>query len=219
MSTLLTINIENDESTNQTFYVFQQPAIYDGGSQVYSNALWSGLLGGYQESGGTLTFQINMQFYAGIQQAHSTPQVGHSSGYASAIRAIDLETDGTTTNDSVTATLTPLGLSRPVAEEGVQGGAFRINTPSFSPPAIYNVGSAIEVVDQGVVMSNFVVASPDTFVDCQPILKFYVATGTYTPGTVMNFTQASLHAALCDFTGGKTEINVTLNNDGTWKVG
>ncbi|MVA27313.1 hypothetical protein V6582_00135 (plasmid) [Agrobacterium vitis] len=218
MSTLLTINIENQESDAMMFYVFQEPAIYVGGPQVYTNSLWSGLLGNRTTTGGSLTFQINMQFYAGIQQAHTTPQIGHSSGYASAIQAIDIATDGKVTNDSVIATYTPLGLTTPVNEPGVQGGAYRINTPSFSPPAIYNVGSAIEVVDQGVVMSNFVIAKPNNHVDCQPILKFYVATGSYTPGTVMNFSQASQTAALCDFTGGKPELNVTLSNNGDWAV-
>ena len=49
-----------------------------------------------------------------------------------------------------------------------------------------------------------------------PILKFFVQTGSYQTGTVINFTQASVNAAVCDFTGGHTAINVTLNPDGTW---
>lgn len=218
MSTLLTINIRNAQAADTMFYIFQEPAIYEGGSEVYSNSLWTGFLGNNITTGGSLTFQINMQFYAGIQQAHSTPKVGQSSGFASAIQAIDLATNGQVTKDSTTATLSPLGLSIPVNEAHVQGGAFRINVPAFPPPAVYNVGSAVEVVGQGVVMSNFVVARPNNYVDCQPRLKFYVATGEYTPGNVMNFTQASRVAATCDFTGGITELDVLLNNDGTWAV-
>ncbi|MCM2477467.1 hypothetical protein HGO38_28885 [Rhizobium sp. CG5] len=215
MSTLLTINVTNMESATQNFYFFQQPAIYAGGSTVYSNALFSESLGSYSQTGAMLTFQVNLQYYAGIQQANSTPQVGQTSGYASAMRAIDLAPASGSASDWTTATVAPLGLSTPTAGTGLQPGAFRITTPSYQPPAIYNVGSAVEV-NGGIALSNFVVANPASNTDCQPILQYYVQTGVYTPGTVMNFTQSSTNAALCDFTGGHTVIDVTLNADGTW---
>jgi hypothetical protein len=47
-------------------------------------------------------------------------------------------------------------------------------------------------------------------------LKYYVALGNYTSGQVMNFTQSSVTAALCDFTTGFTQAQVTLNSNGTW---
>ena len=217
MSTLLTINVTNNESAAQQFYFFQQPAIYSGGQQVWSNSLYSATLAPYDESGAILTFLIDMQFYAGIQQAYSYPQVGQTSGYSSASRAIDLapKTPDPTVNDATIATVNPLGLSKPSNNPQVQPGAFRITTPIYSPPAIYNVGSAVSV-NGGIVLSNFIVASPNNNTDCQPILKYYVQTGTYTPGTVMNFTASSAEAAICDFTGGITTINVSLNADGSW---
>lgn len=215
MSTLLTINVTNLESATQGFYFFQQPAVYSGGGPVYSNSLYSQSLGNYGDTGSTLTFQVNLQYYAGIQQAHSTPQVGQSSGYSSASRAIDLAPASGTANDWTTASVSPLGLTQPTVGPGVQPGAFRITTPTYAPPAVYNVGSAVEV-NGGIVLSNFVVANPSNNTDCQPILKYYVQTGAYTPGTVMNFTQSSVNAAVCDFTGGHSVINVTLNADGTW---
>lgn len=215
MSTLLTINVKNLESATQNFYFFQQPAIYTGGAQVYSNSLFSQSLGNYGDTGSILTFQVNLQFYAGIQQAHTTPQVGQSSGYSSASRAIDLAPASGTANDWTTASVSPLGLSAPTAGTGVQPGAFRITTPQYSPPAIYNIGSAVEA-NGGIVLSNFVVANPSNNTDCQPILKYYVQTGTYTPGTVMDFTASSVNAALCDFTGGHSVIDVTLNANGSW---
>lgn len=215
MPTLLTINVKNLESATQNFYFFQQPAIYTGGAQVYSNSLFSQSLGNYGDTGSVLTFQVNLQFYAGIQQAHSTPQVGQSSGYSSASRAIDLAPASGTANDWTTASVSPLGLSTPTAGTNVQPGAFRITTPQYSPPAIYNIGSAVEA-NGGIVLSNFVVANPSNNTDCQPILKYYVQTGTYTPGTVMDFTASSVNAALCDFTGGHSIIDVTLNANGSW---
>lgn len=217
MSTLLTINVKNLEKATQGFYFFQQPAIYTGGHQVYSNSLFEKNLANYSDSGSMLTFQVNMQFYAGIQQAHSTPQVGQSSGYSSASRAIDLASATGSTNDWTTASVNPLGLPQPTVGTGVQPGAFRITTPSYDPPAVYNVGSAVEV-NGGISLSNFVVANPANNTDCEPILKYYVQTGSYTPGTVMDFSQSSTNAAVCDFTGGHSIMDVTLNADGTWGV-
>jgi len=216
MSTLLTINVTNNEPT-QSFYFFQQPAIYSGGAPVYTNSLYSQALANFDASGSILTFLVNSQFYAGIQQANTPPQVGQSSGYTSASRPIDLATTAGTGNDSTIASVNPLALSVPANTPGVQPGAFRITTPVFSAPPYYNVGSAVNA-NGGIILSNFVQANPSSNTDCQPILKYYVATGQYTPGSVMNFTQSSATAALCDFTGGYTVANVTLNSNGTWSV-
>ncbi|WP_349959101.1 hypothetical protein [Rhizobium sp. ZPR3] len=219
MSTLLTINVKNYQPQTQSFYFFQQPAIYTGGGQVYSNSLFSQSLGNYDATGAILTFQVNLQYYAGIQQANTPPQIGSSSGFASASRAIDLapSAGGGSPNDWTTATVSPLGLSAPVNGQGVQPGAFRITTPSFTSPPYYNVGSAI-AVNGGIVLSNFVQANPMNNIDCQPILKYFVQTGTYTPGNVMNFSQSSVNAALSDFTGGYTICNVSLQANGNWST-
>jgi len=215
MSTILTINVTNRGNFTQVFYFFQQPAVYSGGSSVYVNSLYCQSLGNYDATGAMLTFQVNMQSFAAIQQAFSSPMVGQSSGYATASRAIELAPASGTANDWTTASVDPLGLSQPTAGVGVQPGAFRITTPTYSQPAIYNIGSAAQV-NGGVVLSSFVMANPANNTDCQPILKYYVQTGNYTAGTVMNFTQSSINAAVCDFTGGFSIINVTLNPDGTW---
>ncbi|KAA1184682.1 hypothetical protein FP026_04730 [Rhizobium tropici] len=218
MSTLLTINVKNYQPQTQSFYFFQQPAIYTGGGQVYSNSLYSQSLGNYDATGAILTFQVNLQYYAGIQQANTPPQVGQSSGFASASRAIDLAGAGSgAPNDWTTATVSPLGLSAPINGQGVQPGAFRITTPSFTSPPYYNVGSAI-AVNGGIVLSNFVQANPMNNIDCQPILKYFVQTGAYTPGNVMNFSQSSVNAALSDFTGGYTICNVSLQANGNWST-
>ncbi|NTJ68489.1 hypothetical protein G6M50_23960 [Agrobacterium rhizogenes] len=219
MSTLLTINVKNYQPQTQSFYFFQQPAIYTGGGQVYSNSLFSQSLGNYDATGAILTFQVNLQYYAGIQQANTPPQIGSSSGFASASRAIDLapSAGGGSPNDWTTATVSPLGLSAPVNGQGVQPGAFRITTPSFTSPPYYNVGSAI-AVNGGIVLSNFVQANPMNNIDCQPILKYFVQTGAYTPGNVMNFSQSSVNAALSDFTGGYTICNVSLQANGNWST-
>jgi hypothetical protein len=101
----------------------------------------------------------------------------------------------------------------------VQPGAFRIVVPTYDPALqTYNGGSAVKLANGNVVLSNFVTLGPTTNLDCQPILKFYVQTGTYTSGTVMNFSSGSIGAALCDATSGFTTFNVSYNADGTWSV-
>ncbi len=219
MSTLLTINVKNFESQTQNFYFFQQPAIYSGGATVYSNSIFSQSLGNFDATGAELTFQVNLQYYAGIQQANTPPQIGASSGFASASRPIDLTpaSDATSVNNLTTATVSPLGLSVPGNDPTVQAGSFRIATPSFASPPYFNVGSAVSV-NGSIVLSNFVQANPMNHTDCQPVLKYYVQTGSYTPGSVMNFTQSSLNAALADFTGGYTVCNISLLANGNWSA-
>lgn len=218
MSTLLTINVMNKTFSTQGFYFFQQPAVFSGGGQVYSDSLYSQVLGSYDQTGSILTFQANLQPYAFIQQASSPPQIGQSSGYAAAFRPIDLaNAAGGPSNDATTASVQPLGLSPAQSVPGVQPGAFRITTPSYAPNETYNVGSAVQV-NGGLAPSSFVMANPANNTDCQPVLKFYVQSGNYTPGSVMNFSQSSVNAAECDFTGGYSTMNVTLNADGTWSV-
>jgi len=218
MASLLTINVINNSSSTQSFYVFQQPAMFTGGAQVYSNSLFSSSLGSYPSTGSMLTFQAQQQPYAAIQQAPTYPMVGQSSGFATAVRPIDLApAGGGSANDWTTASVNPLGLSRAASSPGIQPGTFRITTPVYSPPAIYNIGSAVETNGLAMV-SSFVVANPASNTDCQPIPKFYVQTGIYTPGLVLNFSQSSVNAAVCDFSGGQTTMNVTYNMDGTWTV-
>ena len=217
MSTLLTINVRNMEYQTQNFYFFQEPSKYTGGGEVYSNSLYSASLANYEESGAVLTFQVNLQYYAGIQEANTPPQIGQSSGFSSASRAIDLAPAEGQSNDWTEATMDPLGLSATKPGDGVQPGAFRISTPIFEAPPFYNVGSAVDV-NGSIVLSNFVQANPNSNTDCQPILMYYVQTGQYTPGTVMNFTQSARTAAVCDFTGGYKVANVDLESDGSWNV-
>ncbi|NLS01612.1 hypothetical protein HGP17_32660 [Rhizobium sp. P38BS-XIX] len=215
MAGTFTINVQNRQPQTQSFYFFQQPSIFSGGGQAYSNSLFSQVLASYDTSGAVMTFMVEQNYHAAIQQANSMPQVGMPSGFASASRAIELAgINGGHSNDSTMASVNPLGLSAPVSYQGVQPGAFRITTPGFTPPSMYNVGSAVST-NGGIILSNFVVAYPMNNTDCQPVLKFYVQTGTYMPGAVINFTQASIDAAMVDFTGGHSRCNVTLNADGT----
>lgn len=218
MSTTLTINVRNYQQVTQEFYIFQEPAIYSGGGKVYSNSLYSEQLGNYDEYGAILTFEVNLQFFAGIQQANTPPQVGQSSGFESAWRAVNLTpAHGTAVGNSVEASIEPIGMLAATSDANAQAGSFRIVTPQFDPPAV-NIGSAVETKNGGIVLSNFITAKPLNYTDCQPIIKYYVQTGGFRGGTVMNFTQSSINAGLCDFTGGISAIDVALMPNGLWDV-
>ncbi|MCD0421570.1 hypothetical protein [Rhodopseudomonas sp. BR0M22] len=222
MATTITINVTNKSTTLQNFFFFQQPAQYSGGAQVYTNSLYSQALLPYDQSGAVLSFSMVLQYYAGVQQQVAPPQVGQPSGQLAASQPIDLTpaAGGQPTNNTTTMTVSPsLGLSVPVSTTGPQAGSFRIITPVFNPVlTAYNAGSAVQTLAGGVTLSNFVSAQPNSNLDCQPIIKFYVQTGTYTAGTVMNFTSSSQGSAICDATPGFTTFNVTYNIDGTWTV-
>lgn len=222
MATTITINVTNNSTSLQNFYFFQQPAQYSGGQQVYTNSLYTQALLPYKTSGAVLSFTMVLQYYAGVQQQVMPPAVGQPSGQLAAIQAINLTpaAGGAQTNNTTSMVVQPsLGLSPPVATAGPQPGSFRIITPTFNPTlGNYNAGSAVQSLTGAITLSNFVTAQPNNNLDCQPVIMFYVQTGTYTPGTVMNFTNSSINAATCDATQGFTTFNVSYNIDGTWTV-
>jgi len=220
MSTLYTINVTNNSAFQQSFFFFQKPAVYVGGQLVYSNAIYQANLSPYATSGSILTFQFLQQFYAGAQTSVPNLHVGQASGYTTAAQPIDITPQSGTSNNTTSLNVNPLGLTVPVSTPGVQPGAYRIITPSFNPVvAPINAGLAISNQATGTfVLSNFIQAQPLNNIDCQPIVIFYVATGSYQAGQVINFSTSSVGAATCDATTGFTTFNVTYNIDGTWSV-
>lgn len=222
MATTITINVTNNSPTLQNFFFFQQPAQYSGGQQVYTNSLYTQALLPFKTSGAVLSFTMILQYYAGVQQQVVPPAIGQPSGQLAAIQAINLTpaAGGTQTNNTTTMQVQPsLGLSPPVSTVGPQTGSFRIVTPTFNPVLTnYNAGSAVQSLTGAITLSNFVTVQPTSNLDCQPVILFYVQTGSFTPGTVMNFTSSSINAAICDATQGFTTFNVSYNVDGTWTV-
>lgn len=208
-----TINVTNNTRSARDFFLFQQPAEFTGGAQVFSNSLASETLPSQASSGAILTFQVSRQLYAGIQGASDRPQVGQPSGNSSAFRPIDLSPG----NCWVTATVDPPRLGQPINGQGIQPGMFRITTPAYQPSTLINVGSAVHVNGE-LILSSFIEARPYTNVDCRPSGQFYIGVGGNARGTVVAFAPSRSRAALCDFNGGKTAINVVFNADETWTV-
>ena len=218
MARTITINVTNNSPNGQDFFFFQQPAQYAGVPQVYTNSLFTQPL----PSGMVLTLTMILQYYAGVNPQLLPPRIGQPSGPLAVGQPVNLTpaAGGVPTANTTTMSVTPsLRLSAPVATTGPQPGSFRIITPNYNPAlANYNAGSAIELPQGEISFSNFVTARPNINLDCQPALVFYVETGSYAAGTVIDFTQSSAHAAPCDATPGYTTFNVTYNPSGTWTV-
>lgn len=221
MAAFITINVQNKSSAAQDFYFFQTPPVYGGigDASIWSNSLFSAPLAPYEGSGSVLTFQADVRPLAGAQQAHAAPEPGQASGFTSASQPIDLS-DGTgTANDSTTMLTDPLGLTPAVNAPDVPEGAFRIITQSFNAQIDrYNVGLAVTTAAGGVVLSNFVTAIPDATVLVQLRLQFYVQMGSHAAGSVIDITEASATAALCDAMPGYNTFLVVYNANGTWTV-
>jgi hypothetical protein len=219
MATMITINVSNNSPTPQSFFFFQQPAQYRGGAQVYTNSLFTAPL---EITGAVLSFTMILQNYAGVQQQMAPPVVGQPSGQRVASQVIGLTPapGGQPTANTTKMSVSPsLELSAPVSTVGPQPGSFRIVTPTYdSRLAAYNAGSAVQTLQEGVTLSNFVTAQPNINLDCQPLSKFYVQTGIYTAGTVIDFARSATYAAICDATSGHTTFEVIYNADGTWTV-
>lgn len=222
MASTVTINVRNNSPTLQNFFFFQQPAAYPASQQVFTNSLFSRPLLPNATSGAVLTFSLPLQNYAGVQQPLSAATIGAYAGEVTASQPIGLTPGpaGPPTNNTTTMTVSPsLGLSVPVSTSGPPQGGFRIVTPVFNPQLNnYNGGLAMQARTDGVVLSNFVAVQPNTNLDCQPQIVFYVQIGAYPAGTVIDFTAASGTAAVCDATPGYSTFNVSYNADGTWSV-
>ena len=222
MAAPITINVTNGSNTLQNFFFFQQPAQYSATTPVYSNSLYTAPLLPASSSGAVLSFTPILQPYAGVQQQTQPPQVGQLAGLLAARQSIAVAVaGGAPANDTTTMTVSPsLGLSVPVpSTPGPPAGSFRTVVPTFNPVlANYNAGLAVQSISGQIILSSFVTAQPTSNLDCQPVPVFYVATGSYSAGTVIEFADSSANAARCDTTPGYTTFNVTYNADGTWNV-
>lgn len=227
MIEFIKINIINEHENPHVFYVFQQPSIYNGGVEVYSNSLFSTMILPGSEGDNVCTFLINKQILAGVQQRYTPIQNGQPSGDTLAIQELKLTgpKGGYRGNGTQMFTEPEVGLKKPHDALGAPESGFRITSSSFSSHLYqYNGGFAISLPSGEVVLSNFVDVPPFRHVDCNPFFKFYVQTGNspspspFAAGNVIDFAKSSTKAALCDATNGFNSFNVTYKRDGTWNV-
>jgi len=93
----------------------------------------------------------------------------------------------------------------------------------FQQPAVYSGELQVYAnsLDSQALLPHATSDAHLTFLmnlDDQPVMIFYVQTGEYPAGTVVNVADASINAAVCDATPGYTTFNVTYNADGSWSV-
>ncbi|OOM06416.1 hypothetical protein [Clostridium saccharobutylicum] len=222
MSTEYLITVENQSPNPQEFYFFQEPAHYAGGSTVYTNTISHGKLPAYN-SGVTsqLQFSLISQYYAGVQKQLSPPIIGNAQLGIISQAAIDVTHSGKEKNktDVVIDEDGGIYLNTPEHEDAVQQGSFRIATPTFNPNQTkINIGLSGRNEKGAIIMSNFIIGEPTKNIDVQPIVKFYVKTGSYKQGTVVNFTESSKDSAMCDATNGTEYFTVIYKQDGSWEV-
>ncbi|WP_110968671.1 hypothetical protein [Pseudomonas huaxiensis] len=221
MSTYYTINVTNNSGSGQGFFFFQSPISSTGGA-AQSHSLFQANLPAYATSGSVLTFCVLQQYYACAQTELPTAATNTPFNGITSSQPIELALPaGPSDNNSTNLSVNPLGLSPAYPQAGVMPGAFRIVTPFYDPEAsgTINIGLAVKFPRDGsIAISSLLEAAPNLTVDCQPNLQFWVQTGEYPQGYLLNFPGVSQDAAVCDARTGKTTFNVTYNLDLTWTV-
>lgn len=221
---MISINIQNSSNTTNDFLYFMAPAAGMNAQPIYTTSLGTARVAPYQQFGTIVSFEIDFQYQAGVQQAHNPPVAGQQSGFSSACRSVFLTTGNKPALNTTTMVLSPLGLSEPVAGPNVPHGAFRIATPDYDSKSLtYYAGTALRTKAGGVVLPNFVIVSPNLSIDVQPMMTFQVAAGSAKTSVVINpsdyarvgICNAAQYTAFLVIYDSKGEFSVTgFDNDG-----
>lgn len=210
-----TIKIYNQSTIDKAYVAFMEAPIVtaNGGStEPYINA-WATFEN--LTSGGFDSLIYNETTYAYWSQ----PSEALSAGVT--IDSGGVMPVNTATNDSVTFTNSgATGFSTLTSPGTAQNGSFQIVTGTdFMPANGYVFGLAS---DNGSLIPSPVAtfaAAPNEKYNITPVVKFYVADGSYTPGEVIDVTTVSNNYATIDFTGRpQTTANVTQGANGIFTV-
>ncbi|NOR62184.1 MAG: hypothetical protein GQ535_06795 [Rhodobacteraceae bacterium] len=213
------------------FYVVQQPPQFINAGMPYevtTTSLGTAALLSYDASGTTWELPLDQQNIAAAYSNHVTASMNRITpmlipATPSGLYAhwpIELTPHDNTPELANNTVLSPepLGLSKPAYTDGIPEGNFGFTVPSYTPRDGWDLfcGVAIDDPKQGIILSNYVTPTPNSQIFCVPEAKYYVKSGSYRPGYVVEF--SADRAALCDFTGGNTVCNVTYKKDGTFGV-
>jgi|GEM_PF-3547983 len=231
MASQFKIIIQNQSSQTTSFFAFQKEAWFDDSGAtptILTSSLASGALAPHAASGAQLTFGFDKQVYAGAKSTMTSAamvnfnalislvSVASSTSQTSAAQPIELTPASGQSDNFTVMTISPLGLSAPAYQSGLQAGSFGIQVPTYSPaptPELY-CGCAVINQDGSITLSSFIAPMPGSQVDCAPLPVYFVKAGTYTVGEVITYD--TTQAAKCDFTQGYSVINVTFNQDGSF---
>lgn len=233
MASQYKIIIENQWSQDTDFYAFQQQAGFQnsgGGLTILSSCVACGPLAPHASSGAQLVFEFDQQTYAGAKSTMfsvneaafnvliSLADSVETAMQTSAAQPIDLTPATGQSNNSTTMTVSPLGLSSPAFQSGLDTGSFGIEVPPYTSmptPELY-CGCAAINQDGSIMLSSFIAPRPNSVVMCAPEPVFFVKVGDF--GVGQSITYDTSNAARCDFTQGFTVISVTYTQNGSFTI-
>lgn len=224
MCSIISITVQNLNTSVQNFCFFQEPAAYSDslGQHVHAVCLASRAMAGWQSGViGQVDFSMVEQHYAGVQTQTSPPTVNGIETSAIAATAVDTTAGKGNEKNQTTMSLTDNIFSLSVAtyQSEVPNGAFQIVTPVWDTSRLkFNIGVACLLSSGKAIMSNFIDAPPNKSINVTPQNILYVTTGDYQRGMILELPISDTQTAKCDATSGVTNFMVTYNPEGTWSV-
>lgn len=217
---IYTINITNMSSGFQSFYIFQAPFECATNSNIYSNSLFSAGLPPYENSGSTLQLQVSNQYYSAVQAQSSPLMIGSTSSGSISAQPVTLTNASDPSFNNVTyLNVNPLGLAPACSQGGVTPGAFRVVTQNYNANSVGNINIGLATkINGSLVLSSFLEGQPGQNLDCSPTPIFFVQTGNFQAGSLINLYSAYQGAAICEATTENSNFNVTYNIDGSFSV-
>ncbi|MBU4433768.1 MAG: hypothetical protein KKC14_05045 [Alphaproteobacteria bacterium] len=233
MTSKYKIIIKNLSSTTGNFYAFQAQASFAGiTTDIMSSSLAYGPLAPNASSGAQLNFSFDTQNYVGttsnispsnmedFNARISLVNVSAATSQASAIQPIDLTTStpSQVVENFSALTVSPLGLSAPTYQSGLQAGCFGVQIPPFSPSTSLDLycGCASINQDGSIILSSFISPNPNSSIYCSPTPIYYVKFGDFPVGSIISYSTSN--SAICDFSTGNDTISVQYNANGTFTV-
>ncbi|PKX92865.1 uncharacterized protein P174DRAFT_461362 [Aspergillus novofumigatus IBT 16806] len=163
MSTTFTIQVYNYSGAPRNYLLFQTVPVPDGQPDIFANVYQSSgqISSGYDSQ---VTFEMTDEFFAvlGMNPTPLADKVKVTTGSAASVTLSSGET--------------------PPEQHGTL-------LSQLAEPNIFIGMGARDPSTQGIIPVATVPASPNYDFYFQPIVKYYIGTGDYEPGTVVNITE------------------------------
>ncbi|KAK3372289.1 hypothetical protein B0H63DRAFT_550779 [Podospora didyma] len=224
MSNVFDITIINKSGASQSYLLFAvAPQVSGAQGPPFSNVfLTASPIQSRSDGSSSTTFSIARQFYGICGTSNVDLSAGVTVGTTD-YEAVTLgsgSTPGTTPGTTLSFTTTGgASFSEPVGAPAAPAGAYTVQTDSsFQIPTPNNtfVGlGGLSMSGKVVPMATFL-ASPSTTYNIYPVVKYYIATGSYAPGEIISVQSIGL-TQLVDFTGSTyNSMTYIHDNNGTY---
>ncbi|KAH8799392.1 hypothetical protein F5884DRAFT_758419 [Xylogone sp. PMI_703] len=222
------IDVINNSAKVQKYFLFVELPTVDGVTEPYSNVFAAGRP--RQPDGSVQHFAITTDAYAvcGYQQINKNVIISGEDN-------TPMHLDGTDPNLAEIVVIDG-GPGFVTSQAGADPGTFKIHVQPFDQGtypdvwcgygkmgALGDIHSSPQAVSSGLTAVPGVKvaacwqADPDTDYIVRPVVKFYIATGSFTSGEAVILTEIGAKVAI-DFTneGKKVYASVSQNSDGTY---